>query len=419
MKKLLCFICLGLFFASCNDKDEPDPTPTPDPKADRTVIVYMSAENNLSLFAGRDITEITLGSKTLSEDNNLIVYVDRAKESGMEVGEELPTILKIEAGKSTVIKRYDTDFISSDPEKMTEVLELIARDYPAKSYGLVLWSHSQGWCIENDSVAVASNSNLRRAFGRDTGNNTADAQNNGKWINIPTLAKVLEHLSFRFNYIFADCCNMSNAETAYELRKATDYLVASPAEIPANGAPYDKLLPYLFSNDIPQAYNSIVDTYADSYRNKMPLVVIQMNQMEQLANATSVILSTLEPTADKDFKLYRNANGLMYYDGLNTERVCVLYDMNDFLLQNATTDNYNQWKLSFDRAVTYKRYASEWTSNGHVLFTLFKPSQEKFGGMSMYIPQTFYNASSYSRNYNATYPQMQWYWAIGWNKYGW
>lgn len=419
MKKLLSFICLGLFLASCGSNDEPDPTPTPEPKANRTVIVYMSAENNLSLFAGRDITEMTLGSKTLSEDNNLIVYVDRAKESGMEAGEELPSILKIEGGTSTLVKRYDTDFISSDPERMTEVLELIAKDYPAKSYGLVLWSHAQAWCIENDSVVVAQNSNLRRAFGRDTGNNTADAENNGKWMNIPTLAKVLGHLSYRFNYIFADCCNMSNAETAYELRKVTDYLVASPAEIPANGAPYNKLMPYLFSNDTPQAYNSIVDTYADEYRSKMPLAVIQMNQMEQLAQATSVILSTLEPTADKNFKLYRNAAGLMYYDGLNSERLCSLFDMNDFLLKNAAADDYNQWKLSYDRAVIYKRYASEWTSNGHVNFSLFKPSQESYGGMSMYIPQTFYDTIKYSQNYNSTYPQMQWYRAIGWDKYGW
>lgn len=416
MKHLLILISAALLFVSCGHDD--NDTPTPQTIANRTVIVYMSAENNLSLFSARDTVEMLLGTKTLSKDNNLIVYIDRAKESGMKTGQELPSIKKIEGGKSTLIKQYDQDFISTDPEKMTEVLELIAKDYPAKSYGLVLWSHATGWCIENDSVAVDPNSNLRRAFGRDTGNNTTDAQNNGKWINIPTMAKVLQHLSFRFDYIFADCCNMSNAETAYELRNVTDYLVSSPAEIPANGAPYDKMITYLFGNGI-QAYKGLVDAYADAYYSKMPMTVIQMNQMEQLANATRVILSTLEPTADKNFKLNKNAAGLMYYDGVRMDRLCSLYDMNDFLQQNATEDNYKQWKQAFDRAVIYKRYADSWTTNGHVLFSLFTPSEEKFGGMSMYIPQTFYNNYSYSSNYNTTYRNMQWYWAVGWNNYGW
>ena len=416
MKHFLILISTVLLFISCGN-DEPDTPPTPK-QANRTVIVYMSAENNLSYYAAKDTVEMLLGSKTLSQDNNLIVFIDRAKESGMSTGQELPSIKKIEGGKSTLVKQYAEDFISTDPEKMTEVLELIAKDFPAKSYGLVLWSHATGWCIENDSVAVAQNSNLRRAYGRDTGDNTTNANNVGKWINIPTLAKVLEHLSFRFDYIFCDCCNMSNAETAYELRKTTDYLIASPAEIPGHGAPYDKIMSYLFGNGT-QAYQGIVDCYADEFNSEIPLAVIQMNQMEELANATRVILSTLEPTDDKDFKLYKNAAGLMYYDGDRAVTLCSLYDMNDFLLQNATEDNYRQWKQAYDRAVIYKRYAAKWMTNGHVNFNLFTPSEAKFGGMSMYIPQTFYDYYSYSKTYNADYNKMQWYWATGWNNYGW
>ena len=78
MKHLLILISAALLFVSCGHDD--NDTPTPQTIANRTVIVYMSAENNLSLFSARDTVEMLLGTKTLSKDNNLIIYIDRAKE---------------------------------------------------------------------------------------------------------------------------------------------------------------------------------------------------------------------------------------------------------------------------------------------------------------------------------------------------
>ena len=97
----------------------------------------------------------------------------------------------------------------------------------------------------------------------------------------------------------------------------------------------------------------------------------------------------------------------------------MLFDMNDFLLQNASDNEYTSWKQAFDRAVIYKRIASTWTTAGHINFNDFTVSEEKYGGMSMYIPRTFYDEYSYSKHYNSTYHQMQWYHAVSWNNYGW
>ena len=140
-----------------------------------------------------------------------------------------------------------------------------------------------------------------------------------------------------------------------------------------------------------------------------------MSEMDNLANATRVILQTLAPTADKELDL----TGLMYYDGSIVDRLRVLYDMNDFLLLNASSNEYTQWKQAFDRAIIYTRFAATWTSNGHVNFSNFTGTEQKYGGMSMYIPRTFYNNYDYSKHYNATYHQMQWYGAVSWNSYGW
>jgi hypothetical protein len=369
----------------------------------------MAAENNLSTpFAEIDTTEMIAGSKKLTDSQNYIVFVDKAEKAR-------PTIWKFEKGQRKLLKEFQEDFYSSDPAKMKEILESIAKDYPAKSYGLVLWGHATGWIIENDTVEYTTKGGgVRRAYGRDTGNNSSRADNVGKWLNIPSLAKMLKSLSFRFDYIFCDCCNMANAETAYELRNVTDYLIASPAEIPAEGAPYDQITAPLFASGI-SAYKDIINLYADQTGSCLPLSVIKLSEMDQLANATKIILQTLEPTAEKELDL----TGLMYYDGVRVKNLCSLYDMNDFLLQNAAADDYNQWKQAFDKAIVYKRFASSWITNGHINFSYFQANEQKYGGMSMYIPRTFYDRYDYSRNYNSTYHQMQWYWTIGWNNYGW
>lgn len=406
MKHFLILISILLAFVSCSKSDD---DPTPAGPAKRTVIVYISAENNLSSFADMDTTEMINGSKLLSSDCNYIAFVDKAEKNVP------PSIWRFEGGKKELVKQFDADFYNSDPSMMSEILEFIVKKYPAKSYGLVLWGHATAWFIENDTVATSRQAGPRYAYGRDTGNNSNSGENIGKWMNVPTMATMLNSLSFRFDFIFCDCCNMSNVESAYELRKTTDYLIASPAEIPGKGAPYDKITPYLFDTSGLSAYKKIIDAYADAYASKLPLAVIKMSEMEQLANATCVILQTLEPTADKEF----NLDGLMYYDGSRIDRLRVLFDMNDFLQQNAASDDYEQWTQALQRAVVYERFAATWQTLGHVNFSDFSATEQKYGGISMYIPRTFYNNYNYSKTFNANYNKVQWYWTVGWNNYGW
>ena len=49
----------------------------------------------------------------------------------------------------------------------------------------------------------------------------------------------------------------------------------------------------------------------------------------------------------------------------------------------------------------------------------YESSEQKYGGISMYIPRTFYNNYNYSKTFNANYNKVQWYWTVGWNNYGW
>ena len=44
-----------------------------------------------------------------------------------------------------------------------------------------------------------------------------------------------------------DACYMQSVEVIYQLRDRTDYFIGSPTEIPGPGAPYEAVVPALFS----------------------------------------------------------------------------------------------------------------------------------------------------------------------------
>ena len=139
MKYLLTAFCALLLFSCSKDDDKPI---TP-PLASRTVIIYISGDNDLSSFALDDLEEMTEASKLIDSKNHLVVFFDNASTR------EMPYIAELKNGE--VVKdtglQFSEDFYASDPEKMREILTYIMQRYPAKSYGIDLWGHGSGWFI--------------------------------------------------------------------------------------------------------------------------------------------------------------------------------------------------------------------------------------------------------------------------------
>jgi hypothetical protein len=135
------------------------------------------------------------------------------------------------------LKTYEGNLCSTDGQTMADVLREIVRLYPARNYALALCSHGSGWLF--DDLASASQSGSRRSFGVDNGYRSSSTS--GRRMNIPVLASVLSGCP-HFDYILFDACFMQSVEVAYELRHTADYIIASPAEIPASGAPYTQML---------------------------------------------------------------------------------------------------------------------------------------------------------------------------------
>lgn len=398
MKKLLIGISILTMLVGCH-KDDPEEV-----KPERTVLIYMAAENNLTNWSGEefadpDIDEIKEGAKLIG-NNHLVVYVDKAEDAK-------PYFLHFTNGdlKDSVPTTYDTQ--TSDPAVLEEVARNAFKDYPANSYGLVLWGHASGWMMMNDSVSYTSMAR-KKAYGGDTGNNTTSSAGR-TWMNIPSMAKALSHVP-HLDFIFADCCNFMCLESAYELRNVTDYLIGSPAEIPGVGAPYNTIVPALF--DKTTFYSSIIDKYY-AQRDRgydVPLSAIKSSEMANLASATKTVLKALKPNIEGD---YPDMNGIIHY-----YYTLKFHDANDFILNYASANDYSAWKQALDKAVVYKKMATKWQTNmsWNGYYYDFSVTDEKFGGVSMFVPQ--YPYSGYSQ-YNEDIEKMGWYYAAGYNDIGW
>jgi hypothetical protein len=426
MKKLLIAICAVAMLAACH-KDETEENQV---KADRTVLVYISGECSLWDFINDDLYEMKLGSPSIG-DNNLLVYVDNATDG------EIPWLARINKGQITdsvsftdIAKLMNLNpaesFVKGDPysseaQVMEGVLRYAFQKFPSRNndYGLVLWGHGSGWLIK-DSLSYTAMAR-QKAYGIDNGKNDKQSSNNGKWLNIPSMAKLLSKLP-HLTFILCDCCNMMCLEIAYELRNVTDYLIGTPSEIPGLGAPYNTVVPAMFEAKT-TLWKSIVDRYHEQcpvIGYDLPLSVIKTSEMENLASATKTVLKS---SASKFGEGYPDMSGLIYYY-YDTNNHQEFYDANDFVLKYADAEDYSIWKKAFDKAVVYKIFAESWMidkNKGDFPYywnvyygKYYTITEEKFGGVSMYVPTYIQRFTD-----NIYIEDMQWYKAAGYDEIGW
>lgn len=216
---------------SCGNEDSDEPVPhppTPPVETGRTVLVYQVANRNgLSNNSVADINEMRQAAKAgdIGPDGRLVVYNHRNYTD--------PVLLEIKPDGVDTLKTYDTSVSSASSTRMQEVLADIAGYAPARQYGLILWGHGSGWLQDGREDLAAAD----RSFGGD----------NGQWMNVSTLARVLSQ-GPAMSFLYFDCCYMASVEVAYELGSAVPLIAASAMEIAAEGMPYHLTVKHFFSN---------------------------------------------------------------------------------------------------------------------------------------------------------------------------
>ena len=390
----------------------------------------MAAENNLTRFATEDLEEMKTGSLKLAEDQNLVIYVDKAGSL------TTPYIVRAKNGEM-VDTIFMKEALSADPTTLQDVIQYTHEHFPAKSYGLLLWGHASGWLVSTkDSISRTRGSSILepKAYGGATGNNSSSSSGN-YWMNIVPMAKAIQngmgsdHLSF----IFGDCCSFGCLEVAYELRNVTDYVIGSPAEVPDMGAPFDLIVPDMFI-ETDNFYAKIIDHYFDyyldifknnpQYYNKkvgdlagysVPLAVVKTSGLDNLAYATSTLLGTIAEKVSTSGSL--DLDKVMYY-AISQKKYS--YDMYHVFKKNTSAADFDTWKAAFLQAVPYRLFSMKWMTEISSLrneMENFDATKDDCGVVSMFFPSTYYNGTN--PNWNKAIQQYQWNNVIHWEQYGW
>ena len=444
MKKAILFaaavLLLTACYKECDETEKTDPTQEQQETTEVadtarcSVLVYVAGDNNLTGSTGgedyllHDVQQMMEGSRSMATNDRLVLFVDQYGKK--------PYFMQVQNGDTLRLKTMPKELKSSDPETLYEAMKFVTDSFPAKSYGLVLWGHADGWITRGEAASRSDGGTLRSAPRKAYG---VDYIGGRTWMNIPDMAKALTRLP-KMRFIFADCCAFLCVENAYELRNCADYIIGSAAEIPGEGAPYQTVVPAMFSQQ-DDFYRQVVDAYyaQTSYGYKVPLAAVETCQLDLLAQATATAMGTfandIEP--DADGCRYPDVDSLIfYYD--HTQ-----FDMQDFMLRYASAEQYAEWKKVFDKAVPYHTFAEVWMAN-HIkfkdlyqtVFSEFTPTVERQSGLGMFVPQRDSDADLWARLYpsypnylsnlgvnmsylNASIKKMQWYQAAQLSDMGW
>ena len=333
---LLICVALALLLPGCESEPKAK-GPKPPATVGRSVLVYMIANNSLGVGSEgndkKDLEEMKQAAREGSLGaNRLIVYWHPYRQN--------PSLVEVTADELVTLKEYDTEQTSVSAARMLGVIDDFHSVAPARHYGLVLWSHGSGWLQDGIAEIVPPQSSKKRAFGED----------NGRMMNVTTLAGVLNQHDF--DYVYFDCCHMAGVEVAYELRHATDCIVGSVAELPGEGMPYHLTLPFLMADeaDLNAAAGATFSYFFDktSYEQTCTMSVIDSSRLDALGDAVKQLYSAL-PSAS--YGSYRPQQ-FVY-------RSCPFFDLADYLealvaAHPECTHQLGNALQAIDDAVTYR-----------------------------------------------------------------
>ena len=372
----------------------------PGDSAARTVLVYIMGENTLSGNVRSDLNEMVRGAYSIPDSCYLLAFVDDMR---------LPYICRIYkdvngvAVRDTVLK-YSEDFYSTDTARFREVVTWVLDEYPSDNFGLVLWSHGSGWVYDV---------NRTRSIGVDDGyHKYENGSYTSKWMEVEELAAVLESLPVKNDFVLYDACFMQCVEAAYTMRNAAEWLVGSPAELPGNGAPYDKIMSSLFS--FPFNADSLIYQYKSGYPEYYGVVLsaIKTSALERLAEVTADVVPAYFSRS-----YIVNDSTFSYLPGGSSNGIYPEYcDMNAQMELRLPVELYTMWKMAFDEAVPYKVASKRWMSAiKNPLGEYYNVDQLRYGGVSMFVPRDW---AEYFR-FNSDFRKTEWYTVAGWDVTGW
>jgi hypothetical protein len=384
LKNSLSFILIACFL-SCTDEN---PAPAPPKLPERTVIAYFCGDNNLSSEIDIKTGAMLEGMKRMGETNNhLVVYADYR--------DAMPELMEIMSAGITVLEEY-TELNSASPYNFSRILQKIIEDFPAKSYGLICFSHASGWlpkgALNNpggfaENASPASSPALRSIF-EDEGSEMSVADFAGAIPLLPGGGK--------WEFILFESCYMAGVEVVYELRDKTRYIISSAAEMLSNGFAeiYPEHLACLFS-PVPEL-TAFAKAYFDNWNLKegtsrsATISVINPDKIDALALEVRNILA-----GGKNIDI----DGIQHF---NRNSYHLFFDLSDYIASIAIPEQKNNFERVLSQVVEYRESTPQ-----------FMPGYPHAFSLRIHCGLTTYIKQAQFPGLNEEYDKTAWAKAVG------
>ncbi|MGL5317745.1 MAG: clostripain-related cysteine peptidase [Bacteroidales bacterium] len=359
------YILLSMFtLVSCTVKEDD----IPQIDNNRSVLVYLLGNNSLSSNANMDLLELENAAKNNDFKGTLLCFLDDSQPGA--------TLFQLDRSGKKVIKEYPSGYKTATPEAIKDVMATMKSAYPAPSYGLVLWSHGSGWLpswqAKYNSSTLKQNyplvkSDKSKAFGQD----------GVSWMELKDIKASLKDKELDF--LIFDACYMGQVEVLYELKEKAKYIIASPAEILADGFPYDKVAPLFFEKT--PAIKDITSTFFEYYNAKTgvdksaTISAIDTKYLTQLGDMVKGVYATRK-TQLANLPL----QSMQCFDRNSRH---TMFDLGQ-IIREIAPDRYTEFSNLMKQAVVYKNFTP-------IMFDSFIINDTNYCGLSSYIPSVNYS----------------------------
>lgn len=416
LKRTYIFIVTTLLLALASCKEH-----TTD--SSRVLLVYIGIDNNLNIpllgIEQGKLNALRTGHTGRATDH-IIVYVDNGTNGARLIeippngkGERLIASYEIGARGHLVGTDSEDMTNSASWKTLSHVISDVADMFPAKSYGLLVFSHASGWLPEHalaefekrgisplpiaeqtstaaesaatvthcaNTVSTIDSSDCRFAADRTI---IVDGSNE---MSIADFAKAIP--KDLFDYIVFEACFMAGVEVAYELRDKTPVIFASSAEIvhPGLQTTYASKLSQLLARDITgfgqSAFNNILAYPADDVTGSATYSVIRTGRLNALADFVRL---------NCDFDREVNIADIQHFDRLKSGNR-LFFDFEDYYSRLLDTDEQRaELSRLIAACVVWKQATPEFMTqdpktnlNGFVI--------SNHSGLTTYIPQPAFGA---------------------------
>jgi len=258
-------------------------TPSVAPRTKWTILVYMNAASDLHPFSVLNVNQME--SIAQNSDVRFVLQWKQTRDiypNSSFDGTRRMLVKPDTTGAiaSEVIQDMGTEVDMGDKATLTQFINWGKTNYPADRYGIVMWSHGNGWRRGERPSRAAS-------YDDQTGNA----------IQIWELADAIGQDQFEF--LAWDMSLMQMTEVAYEIKDSVDYVVGSEESPPGEGYPYDTVFsswrdnPNASTRQLLQSFVTATLAVPEYANRKISQSVVETAQLTNLAAAIDTLSGSL------------------------------------------------------------------------------------------------------------------------------